>query len=107
MKHLVSGESNKDSETIAKCAVKASYDINAKLIIVFTYSGKSARTVAHNKPKCPILAVTPNEWSANNLLLFGGMHSMIVGSLIGRESLQNKVIEEARARGLLSKFPSR
>ena len=91
-----------DSTTIASCAVKASYDLNAKLIIVFTYSGQSAQTVAHYRPKCPILAVTPNEWAAKALLLHAGMHSMMVGSLIGRETLQGKVILEARKRGLLN-----
>jgi len=92
---------SKDLKTIACCAVKSSYDLNARLIIVFTYSGVSAKIMAHNRPKCPIFAVTPNEFASKCLLLFGGMHTMIVGSLIGREALQHKVIGEARKRGLL------
>ena len=35
-------ENNLDVKTIANCAVKASYDLGAKLIVVFTYSGQSA-----------------------------------------------------------------
>lgn len=88
--------------TIASCAVKTSYDLNAKLIIVFTYSGKSAQVVFLNKPKCPILVVTPNEYAAKGLMLYSGIHHMIVGSLIGRNALQTKIIKEARKRGLLS-----
>lgn len=97
----VGAELNLDSLTIASCAVKASYDLDAKLIVVFTYSGRSAQTVAHYRPKCPIMAVTPNEWAAKGLMLYAGMHSMLVGSLIGRDTLKIKVIEEARKRNLL------
>ena len=47
------------------------------------------------------MAVTPNEWAAKGLLLYAGMHSMLVGSLIGRDTLKVRVIEEARKRKLL------
>ena len=57
--------------------------------------------MAHYRPKCPIMAVTPNEWAAKGLMLYAGMHSMLVGSLIGRDTLKIKVIEEARKRNLL------
>lgn len=46
------------SEAISNCAVKSSYEMNAKLIIVFTNSGYSAKLVQKYKPKCPILAVS-------------------------------------------------
>jgi pyruvate kinase len=39
-------------ETISSCAVKASFDVKAGLIIVFTHSGFTARKVAKHKPKC-------------------------------------------------------
>ena len=48
-------------ESIISCAVKASYQMNAKLIIVFTNKGISAQTVLKYRPQCPILAVTSNE----------------------------------------------
>ena len=47
------------------------------------------------------MAVTPNEWAAKGLLLYAGMQSMLVGSLIGRDTLKVKVIEEARKRKLI------
>lgn len=82
-------------ETISSCAVKASLDIKAGLIIVFTHSGLTARKVAKHKPKCPVLAVTPNDWAAKSLLVHRGVFSMIVGSLIGSNTLLHKVLEEA------------
>lgn len=51
-------------ETISNSAVKASYEIGAKLIIVFTSSGHSAMLVQKYKPKCPILAVSSSDKAA-------------------------------------------
>ena len=74
--------------------MKASFDVKASLIIVFTYSGITARKVAKHKPKCPVMAVTPNEWAAKAMLLHRGVYSMVVGSLIGSDTLINKVLEQ-------------
>lgn len=80
-------------DTISSCAVKASFDVKASLIIVFTYSGITARKVAKHKPKCPVMAVTPNDWAAKSMLINRGVYSMVVGSLIGSDTLINKVLE--------------
>jgi pyruvate kinase len=52
------------AETISNVAVKAAYEMNARLIIVFTNSGQSAMTVQKFKPHCPILAVSASDKSA-------------------------------------------
>lgn len=85
-------------EAIASCAVKASFDVKASLIIVFTHTGITARKIAKHKPKCPVLAVTPNEWAARGVLLHRGVHSMLVGSLVGSDTLINKVLETSLDR---------
>lgn len=85
-------------EAIASCAVKASFDVKAHLIIVFTHTGITARKIAKHKPKCPVLAVTPNEWAARGVLLHRGVYSMLVGSLVGSDTLINKVLETAIER---------
>ena len=89
-------------ETISACAVNASFNAKASLIVVFTHSGLTARKVAKHKPKCPVFAVTPNEWTAKSVLLHRGVFSMIVGSLIGAgETLITRVLEEAYKRNLI------
>lgn len=57
------GNSLSISEAISNCAVKAAYEINAKLIIVFTNSGHSAMTVSKYRPKCSVLAVSASDKS--------------------------------------------
>jgi pyruvate kinase len=88
-------------ETISSCAVKASFDVKASLIVIFTHSGITARKVAKHKPKCPVMAVTPNEWAAKGIVLHRGCEAMLVGSLIGSDTLINKVLEEAFERKLI------
>lgn len=44
-------------EALASSAVRAAGKINAKLIIVFTVTGNTARLVAKYKPAMPILTV--------------------------------------------------
>jgi len=46
------------AESVASSAVKSSWDIKAKLIVVLTESGTSARLVAKYRPSVPILALT-------------------------------------------------
>ncbi len=91
------------TETICNCAVKAAYEMNAKLIIVFTNSGSSAIMVSKYRPRCPILAVSASDKSAKQIMISRGIFYLLVGSLIGSESLLEKVRFEALARGLISK----
>jgi len=88
-------------ETISSCAVKASFDVHSSLIIVFTHTGLTARKIVRHKPMCPVLAVTPNDWAAKTMLFHRGIRTMLVGSLIGQDTLLQKVIEEAHERGLI------
>lgn len=91
------------AETICNCSVKAAYEMNAKLIIVFTNSGSSAILVSKYRPQCPILAVSASDTSAKQIMISRGIFNMLVGSLIGADSLLDKVISEAKARGLITK----
>lgn len=57
--------------------------------------------VAKHKPKCPVFAVTPNEWASKSVLIHRGVYSMVVGSLIGSDTLINKVLEMAHEKKLI------
>ena len=46
-------------ESVTSSAVKTAYDVDAKLIIVLSESGNSARLVAKYHPSQPILVLTP------------------------------------------------
>jgi len=100
---LAKGDIWTPQEAIASCAVKASFDINASLIIVFTYTGLTPSKIAKHKPICPILAVSPNEFTAKAVLLHRGVESMVVGTLIGSELKTEMVLKTAQERELVKK----
>jgi pyruvate kinase len=64
-------------ESIASSAVKTSYDIGAKLIIVFTERGASARFVSKYRPESHILCVTANLRTAVQVPLSRGCHPFV------------------------------
>lgn len=94
------------AESIANCAVRASYEVNAKLIIVFTNTGESALSVRKYGPKCPVLAVSGsnNKFGSTLCMLTRGIFHHQVGSLIGCDNLiDSNLKKEAIDRGLIEK----
>jgi pyruvate kinase len=77
-------------ETICNCAVKASYDIKASLIVCFTTTGTIAKIIQKYKPQCLTLAVVTSQIGTRGVLLSKGIHSMRVGTLLGQEALIQK-----------------
>jgi len=90
------------AETIASSAVKTASELEASLIITLTESGTTTRLVSKYKPKTKILAVTQHEQTARQLLITRGVSPVIVGSVIGTESMIKKLIEEYQKLGILS-----
>jgi pyruvate kinase len=54
-------------ESIASGAVTTAETDDADCIVVWTKSGLTAMAIAKYRPKCPIIAVVPDEASANKL----------------------------------------
>jgi pyruvate kinase len=82
-------------ESLASSAVKTSVDINAKLILVLSDSGKMAGYVARFRPGVPALMISPSLVAcrqASGLLM--GMHSIHVDSLHDTENLLEEIQHE-------------
>ena len=89
-------------ESIASSAVKTSIDINAKLIVVFSESGKMANYVAKFRPGIPVLCLTPNQTAARQAsgLLFG-LHTIVVDHLDDCNELLEDISFELVQSGIL------
>ncbi|GAV27749.1 pyruvate kinase [Pichia membranifaciens] len=61
-------------ETIAMSAVTATFEQNAKAIIVLSTSGTTARLCSKYRPNCPILMVTRNDRSTRFCHLYRGVY---------------------------------
>jgi len=58
-----------DAEIAAAYSVRTANDLKASLIITITDSGRSSRLVCKYRPKVPVICVTGDEKTANNLLV--------------------------------------
>lgn len=82
-------------ESISSSAVKTAIDIDAKLILVLSDSGKMANYVARFRPGVPVLMVSSNLVAcrqASGLIM--GMHTILVDSLDDAESLFEEITYE-------------
>ena len=76
------------TEAIASSAVKTCHDVSAKMIVVLTESGNTARLVAKYRPPVPILVITPSaEIARQTEGVLRGTKSIQVGSMVGTDSL--------------------
>ena len=76
----------------AVCELAADLDVVA--IVTVTQSGATARAVAADRPRVPVLAATPDEAIARQLALVWGIRPAVIGSY---ESIDTMIEAAARA----------
>eukprot|EP01029_Cantina_marsupialis_P015510 TRINITY_DN339_c0_g2_i1.p1 TRINITY_DN339_c0_g2~~TRINITY_DN339_c0_g2_i1.p1 ORF type:complete len:503 (-),score=134.29 TRINITY_DN339_c0_g2_i1:165-1673(-) len=76
------------TETIASSAVKAAIDCGAKMLVVCTETGRSARLVAKYRPEIPILVLTASPEAARYVNgVVKGCRAIPMGSMVGTDSI--------------------
>jgi pyruvate kinase len=88
-------------ESLASSAVKTAIDINAKLILVLSETGTTARYVAKFRPGRMVICLTPNTVVARQASgACQGVHALLVDSLEDSHSLAIEVSIEAIKAGI-------
>jgi pyruvate kinase len=89
------------AESLASSAVKTAVDMGAKVIVVFSESGNTARLIAKFRPAMPICVLTPSEQVARQSFgLLKGCYAYIVDSLEDTNKLNKEVMRECRVAGI-------
>lgn len=83
------------TDAIAKSVSAMANDLKAKLIVIPTISGHSAKLVSNFEPSCPILALTTNENIANGLTLNYGVFPKLVRHYNNTDEVLNESKNEA------------
>lgn len=91
------------TETITSSAVKTAYDLDAAMILCLTETGNTARLVCKYRPTSAVICVTSNEATARQLLLYRGAFPIVVGSMVGTESLIARVLARCSKAKLCKK----
>lgn len=68
-------------DSITHAVARAAEELDAKVIVALTESGTTARITARFHPRCPIVALTPNESTRKALALTRGVHPFAVKQL--------------------------
>lgn len=75
--------SNKDNnDAIANSIANTALLIGAKLIVCFTETGRTAFRISKARPCCPIIAVTNNKNTAENLGVYWGVFASYIPTKI-------------------------
>ena len=83
------------TDAIVKSVAESANSLNAKLIVVPTMTGQSARLISNLEPKCPILALVSDEKTANSLTLNYGVYAKQIDFLKGIDKVFETSLEEA------------
>ena len=87
-------------EAIASSAVKTAMDMKAKMLIVLTESGTTARLVCKYRPSQPIFVLTPHRHVARQCYgLLRGCTAHVVGSMIGTDGILLRAAEMGKELG--------
>ncbi|UKJ89817.1 pyruvate kinase [Theileria orientalis] len=88
-------------ECVARSAVFLSLDVKAKMILVFSQTGRTAGLVSKYRPKCLILSISPHEHVTKALTVTRGVMSLLVESLEDSDKNVHNCIQIAKKRDLL------
>lgn len=66
------------TRAITEGAVNAADEVDAKYIVCLTQSGRTARMISRFKPLQPIIAVTPEQITLNQLQLSSGVSALLI-----------------------------
>ena len=93
-----------DAETtvphaVAAAAAQLALDIAASAIVVYTSSGVTAARVVRQRPSVPVLAFTPNESVARQMVLMWGTHSVHSKDMQSYEEMVDHARMRATAEG--------
>ncbi len=87
------------SRAISRATVEIANDCHARAILTSTESGRTARTVARHRPKCPLLAATPFAQTARRLQLVWGVIPVLVAPFHDTDSMIETMILAAVKSG--------
>ncbi|MEA3396541.1 MAG: pyruvate kinase, partial [Chloroflexota bacterium] len=87
------------SRAISRATVEISEECHAAAILTSTESGRTARTVARHRPRCPLIATTPFAETARRLQLVWGVIPVLVSPFDDTDEMIQTMVRAAVERG--------
>ena len=99
-KRQYSGERN-INDSITHTCCKTAMDLEAKVIVVATHTGHSARKISRFRPPCPIVALTVQEKVRRQMALNWGVIPFLIGDVTSTDHLFATASEVSLREGLV------
>jgi pyruvate kinase len=90
------------AETVSEAVCHAAGELNMKVIAVFTETGSTARLISKYRPRCPVIAFSPNQETRRRLSLLWGVLARRIERVKDIDSLsavaEERLLEEKLVR---------
>ena len=87
------------ADAIAAAAQQVAHTIEAKSIVAFTASGRTALRVARERPVQPVIGLTPELETARRMALIWGVHAMVTPDVHSMTEAVNRASRAALTEG--------
>jgi len=94
------------TEAISGAAVEIAGEVGARAIITATMSGVTARMVARHRPSVPVVAVTPDQTTLDQLALTWGVVPVQVPEFQTTDDMVQMMVRAALEKGLVDQGDS-
>ncbi len=88
-----------DTDALASGAVKTAREVGARVIVVLTHSGRTARLVARRRPPIPVVALTDLEHVVKQLSLVWGVETIQIDHIETTEEIIAVIKEKITGAG--------
>lgn len=90
------------TDAISDATVRVAEEVGARLIATSTWSGYTARQIARERPRLPIVALTPNESVMRQLALTWGVEAVRIPEYAGTDEMLDLVSRTLKESGWAS-----
>jgi pyruvate kinase len=97
--NIPSAPTQDDAASITRAARELAHDLNVAAIAVFTNSGHTAQLMSKNRPRAPILAITPIKETYQRMTLFWGCFPHLVSMSSTLRDMVNRADSHLLAEG--------
>ncbi|NLK94294.1 MAG: pyruvate kinase [Clostridiales bacterium] len=88
---------------ISRAACNAANELDAAAILSSTQSGATAKRLSQCRPECPIVAITPSDKVAKQLVFSWGVYPILAEKLESTDEMMEKSVSIAEANGFVKK----
>lgn len=88
---------------ISRATCNAANELEAAAILSSTQSGATAKRLSQCRPECPIVAITPCDKVAKQLVFSWGVYPILAEKLVSTDDMMDKSVEIAEKNGFVKK----